>query len=60
MPNSIVMVPVPDNEPILSYAPGTPERTALKEKIQELKSQEIEIDTQWCRHAYLFSVLFKK
>ena len=37
MPNSIVIVPVPDNEPILSYAPGTPERTALKEKIQELK-----------------------
>ena len=43
MPNSIVMVPVPDNDPIRSYAPGTPERSALKEILQELKSQEIEI-----------------
>ncbi len=43
MPNSIVMVPIPDNDPIRSYAPGTPERTAIKEKIQELKSQVIDI-----------------
>jgi len=43
MPNSVVMVPVPDNDPIRSYAPGTPERTAVKEKIKELKSQVLDI-----------------
>ncbi len=43
MQNSIVQVPIPDNEPIRSYAPGTSERALLKEKITELKSKEIEI-----------------
>jgi len=43
MPNSIVMVPAPENEPILSYAPGTPERTEVQKKIKELKSQVLDI-----------------
>lgn len=43
MQNSKVQVPIPVNDPIRSYAPGTPERSALKEKLNELKSQEIEI-----------------
>lgn len=38
-----IQVPIPVNEPARSYAPGTPERTALKTKLKELASQEIEI-----------------
>lgn len=36
-------VPVAKNEPILSYAPGTPERVKLQAAIKEARSQEIEI-----------------
>ncbi len=36
-------VPVAKNEPILSYAPGTPEREELKAKIAELRSVEVEL-----------------
>ncbi len=43
MQNAKAIVPKPVNEPILSYAPGTPERAALKARIQELKSQQIEV-----------------
>ncbi len=39
----IFKVPEPKNEPILSYAPGTPEREELKKKIAELRSKVIEI-----------------
>jgi 1-pyrroline-5-carboxylate dehydrogenase len=35
--------PIPINEPVRSYAPGTPERTALKAKLKEMASEEIEI-----------------
>ena len=43
MRNAKAIVPKPVNEPILSYAPGTPERAALKARLKELKSQEIEV-----------------
>ena len=43
MQNAKAMVPKPINESVLSYAPGTPERAALKSRIKELKSQEIEV-----------------
>ena len=43
MRNAKAIVPKPVNEPILSYAPGPPERSALKARIKELKSQEIEV-----------------
>ncbi len=43
MKNAKAVVPKPVNEPILSYAPGTPERIALKSRIEELKSAQIEI-----------------
>ncbi|RMF59764.1 MAG: L-glutamate gamma-semialdehyde dehydrogenase [Calditrichaeota bacterium] len=43
MSNAYFKVPQPQNEPILSYAPGTPERAELKAKLQEMKSQQIEI-----------------
>ncbi len=43
MSNAYFKVPVPINEPVLSYAPGTPEKEALKKKLKELQSKEIEI-----------------
>ena len=36
-------VPKPENDPIQSYAPGTPERKELKATLDELKGKEIEI-----------------
>lgn len=36
-------VPTPTNEPILNYAPGSPERAKLEEALKLLKSQQIEI-----------------
>lgn len=36
-------VPSPTNEPVKSYAPGTPERKEIKAMLQELRSQEIDI-----------------
>jgi 1-pyrroline-5-carboxylate dehydrogenase len=35
--------PMPVNEPVLSYAPGSPERKRLKEVLAELKKQEMDI-----------------
>src|SRR5206468_2525212 len=32
MPNAIVSVPPPRNEPILAYAPGSPERMAWRDR----------------------------
>jgi 1-pyrroline-5-carboxylate dehydrogenase len=43
MSNAYFKVPVPINEPVLTYAPGTPERESIKKKLQELQSNEIEI-----------------
>ena len=34
--------PPPENEPVKSYAPGTPEREELRLRLQELKSKQIE------------------
>jgi 1-pyrroline-5-carboxylate dehydrogenase len=35
--------PMPVNEPVLSYAPGSPERAALKKTLAELKKKAIEV-----------------
>jgi 1-pyrroline-5-carboxylate dehydrogenase len=35
--------PIPTNEPVLNYAPGSAERTRLKEVLKELKGQELDI-----------------
>lgn len=43
MPKGIYRVPVPKNEPVKSYAPGSPERIALQAKVRELRAQEIEV-----------------
>jgi len=43
MSNAIFKVPVPVNEPVLSFAPGSAEKEGLKKELQRLQSQEIEI-----------------
>jgi len=43
MSNAYFKVPYPINEPVLSYAPGTSEKEAVKKKLKELQSSEIEI-----------------
>ncbi len=43
MSNAIFKVPKPNNEPVLAYRPGSPERTALKAKLAEMSAQEIEV-----------------
>src|SRR5210317_74079 len=41
--NAYFQVPDPYNEPVLSYAPGSPEKIALKQRIEQMRNQEIEI-----------------
>jgi len=36
-------IPLPVNEPIMSYSPGSPEKESLKNKLEELKSTQVEI-----------------
>ncbi|MEK7720178.1 MAG: L-glutamate gamma-semialdehyde dehydrogenase [Bacteroidota bacterium] len=36
-------VPIPVNEPIKSYAPGSPERLELQQKIQELRAKQVDL-----------------
>jgi len=43
MVNMTEAIPDPTNEPIRSYAPGSPERESLKRKLEELKSTQVEI-----------------
>ena len=43
MINARVSVPVPSNEPVLNYIPGSPERKELKAKLDEFLSEKIEI-----------------
>jgi len=41
--NAIVKIPVPTNEPVYSFAPGTPERRKLKAALEELGAKKIDI-----------------
>jgi len=43
MPKGFYNVPLPKNEPVLSYAPGSKERAALKKAIEEARSKVIDI-----------------
>ncbi len=43
MSNAYFKVPVPANEPILSYAPGTKERAEIKAELKKLQEKEIEV-----------------
>jgi 1-pyrroline-5-carboxylate dehydrogenase len=39
----IFRLPLPQNEPVRSYAPGSPERASLKLRLEQMKGERIEI-----------------
>src|SRR5712691_4262359 len=43
MPNAIVSVPTPRNEPILAYTPGSPERKAMRTQLARMSSEVAEL-----------------
>src|SRR4051794_31738105 len=43
MSNAILPLAVPVNEPVRSYAPGSPEKKSLKQRLSEMASERIEI-----------------
>lgn len=43
MPKGVYIVPFPENEPVKSYAPGSPERESLIAKYHEMHGQEIDV-----------------
>lgn len=43
MHNAFFNAPTPTNEPILSYAPGSPERTRLQQALAEARAKEIDV-----------------
>ncbi|HEX2145430.1 MAG TPA: L-glutamate gamma-semialdehyde dehydrogenase [Glycomyces sp.] len=51
--DALFTVPTPQNEPVNSYAPGTPERESLQKKLAELAATQLDLDMnisgQWRR-----------
>jgi 1-pyrroline-5-carboxylate dehydrogenase len=43
MINALVKIPTPENEPVWSYAPGSPEKKGIKDQLAKMLGQEIEI-----------------
>ncbi len=43
MSNAKFEIPLPPNEPVKNYLPGSPERASLKTKLEEMQSKQIEI-----------------
>ncbi|MEQ8927432.1 MAG: L-glutamate gamma-semialdehyde dehydrogenase [Fulvivirga sp.] len=43
MPKGVYQIPVPSNEPVLNYAPGSPEKLAVKKALEEARSKQIDI-----------------
>jgi len=43
MSNAIYSLATPGNEPVRSYAPGSPEKKSLKERLRRMLAEEIEI-----------------
>ncbi len=41
--NAIISIPTPFNEPVFSFAPGSPEKKALKKQLEKMLGEEIEI-----------------
>ncbi|MBM7807888.1 1-pyrroline-5-carboxylate dehydrogenase [Geodermatophilus bullaregiensis] len=41
--DAVTNVPPPTNEPVLSYAPGSPERAALQQRLTELAAEPLEL-----------------
>jgi len=40
--DAVIKVPRPSNEPVLNYAPGSPEKTALKAQLKKLSGETME------------------
>ena len=43
MPKGFYQVPVPKNEPVLNYSPGSKERKLLKKALEEARSKVLDI-----------------
>lgn len=43
MANGFFAIPYPDNEPVYSYAPGSPEKKALKLALKQCKSKTVDL-----------------
>ena len=43
MSNAIFTMPVPQNEPIYAYGPGSPEKSKLKAELQRLSTEVVDI-----------------
>ena len=43
MSNGMLRPPLPENEPVRGYAPGSPERESIKSTLNEMMGQQIEI-----------------
>ena len=41
--DAVTKVPAPRNEPVLDYAPGSPERAALETRLAELATEKVEL-----------------
>src|SRR5688572_6404711 len=41
--NGVRRVPTPINEPVKSYAPGSPERAELKARLEQMSSEKLDI-----------------
>ncbi len=41
--DAVTRVPPPHNEPVLTYAPGSPERAALETRLAELAADPVEL-----------------
>ncbi|RZU30659.1 L-glutamate gamma-semialdehyde dehydrogenase [Blastococcus saxobsidens] len=41
--DAVTRVPAPHNEPVLGYAPGSPERAALQQRLAELAAEPLEL-----------------
>jgi 1-pyrroline-5-carboxylate dehydrogenase len=43
MLNGIPPIPTPVNEPVLNYAPGSPERASLERRLRQMMSEQVEM-----------------
>ena len=43
MSNAVLHPPIPVNEPVRSYAPGSPERRSLQQRLQEMRDETVTI-----------------
>jgi 1-pyrroline-5-carboxylate dehydrogenase len=41
--DAVTNVPPPVNEPVLDYAPGTPERTELEVRLKQMAADQLEL-----------------